>query len=124
LDEGDELVGWERLDAADDVQAVVFVFDIGIAAEHDDGQAAALSAEIADKLGAVHARHLVVGDDQADRVAVAGAEKIQSLRSGGADMHKVPDAFEDAFASYCLQGVVIDKQNIYGHSESAPKDEN
>jgi hypothetical protein len=42
LDERDELVGGKRFDAADDVQAFVFVFYVSVAAEDNDGQEAAL----------------------------------------------------------------------------------
>ncbi len=66
VDDGEEVVGQEGFKAEVYVQTCVLVLGFGKAADDEHGEVGREGAELSDELGAGHAGHQVVGEDEVD----------------------------------------------------------
>jgi len=115
LDQGKELAGRERFDAKGDIESLVLVFGVGVAAEYEDGKQIAGTADGLDELWAVHSGHQMIGNDDADGRTVAGIQKRQCLLAVEGHGHTISDALQDGLSCRGLERVIINQQNVWSH---------
>ena len=98
----------KRLHAELHVHALVLLFCFFQAAEDQNGKTGQMRSEFADKSRTAHARHDVVGDDEADILGeVWGPNLLQcEVRIESAE-HKVAGAPQNCLARRGLDGVVV-----------------
>jgi hypothetical protein len=104
----EEEIGEEGFHAEGDVAAFVLGLGFFESADDEDGEGGAELAQLADELGAGHAGHDVVCDDETDLFGeVVGVELLEgALRVEGGD-DEVVGPPEDGLAGGGLDGVVI-----------------
>ncbi len=108
VDTGEEIVGEQGFEAEVDVEAGVFVFGFGKAADDEYGNCWLELADFADELGAVHAGHDVVGDDEVDGGGVVVvAELLEGAFGVECGDDRVTGSLEDGLACCGLNGVVV-----------------
>ncbi len=97
-------------------QGGVLVLGFGEAADDEHGNLGGEFAEAGHELGAIHAGHDVVGDDEVDGVGiVVVAELLEgALRAEDGD-DEVAGSLEDGLTGRGLDGVVVDKQQSVWH---------
>jgi hypothetical protein len=67
--------GWgQRFKAEGNIEALVLLFGVRQAAEHDNGHFGVGFAEPADEIGTAGSGHQVIGDDEADLLVSAAQE--------------------------------------------------
>ena len=113
---GEENVGKERFEAEVNVEVGVFVLRLLHAADDEDGNGGVEIAQTFDELGAVHAGHDVIGDDEVDGGGVFVAAKLFESALGtqnGDDV--VSGTLEDGLARSSLDSVVVKKKEGGGH---------
>lgn len=120
VDEGKEGFGKEGFGTKEDVQAGVLVFGFFEAADDEDGDVGVQGAEAGDELGAVHAGHEVVGEDEADLDGeLRGGELLES--TGGTEGHVDVEtvALEDGLPNRGLDCVIVNEKNCACHAAPA-----
>lgn len=111
MDAGEEEIGEEGFEAEVDVEAVVFVFGFGHAADDEDGEVGGEGAESPDEVGATHAGHEVVGEDEADGSGELVVAKLLEGSLGAEDGDdEVAGTLEDGLTGGGLDGVVVNEK--------------
>ena len=114
---GEEVVGEQGLEAEVDVETGIFVFGFSETADDEDGYGWGKLAYFADELGAVHAGHDVVGEDEVDGCGeLVAAELLKSAFGVQDSDDEVTSSLEDGLTGCCLDSVVVDKQDCCGHA--------
>ena len=113
---GDEVLGQQGLQAEVDAQGSVLVFGFGQAADDEHRDVGGELAQAGDELGAVHAGHDVVGDDEVDGVReIVVAELLEGALGAEDGDDEIAGSLEDGLTGGGLDGVVVDEQKGVGH---------
>jgi hypothetical protein len=110
VDDGEEVVGQKGFEAEVDGEVFVLLFGLGHAADDQHGHRGREGAQARNELGAVHAGHDVVGDDEVDGsgelFCLEGLERAFRVEHGDDVIAGAP---EDGLPGGCLDGVVVDQ---------------
>jgi hypothetical protein len=82
---GEEVVREERLQSELDAKALVLVFGLGHAADDENGKIRLEFAKAGDELGAGHAGHDVVGEDEIDGLGKIVISQLLKCTLGAED---------------------------------------
>lgn len=116
MDVREEDVGEQGFEAEVDVQADVFVFGLGQAADDEDGEIGGEFAETGDELVAIHSGHEVVGEDEVDGGGVFAVAKLFESSLGTEDGDdEVTSTLEDGLTGRGLDGVVVNEKQGRWH---------
>jgi len=117
VDAGEEVIGEQGLESEVNIEAGVLIFGFGEAADDEDGDGRGELAYFADELGAVHAGHDVVGEDEVDGCGeLVAAELLEGAFGVQDGDYEVTSSLEDGLTGCCLDSVVVDKQDCCGHA--------
>jgi hypothetical protein len=117
MDAGEEVVGKEGFEAEVGVEAGILVFGFGEAGDDEDGHVWGELADAGDELGAVHAGHDVVCEDEINGGGkLAIAELFEGALGAKNGDDEVAGSLEDGLAGSGLDSVVINEQNRSGHA--------
>jgi len=118
---GNEVLGKEGLHAEVDTQGGVLVLCFGEAADDEHRNFGGELAEAGNELGAVHAGHDVVGDDELDGFGVVViAELLEGAFRAQDGEDEVAGSLEDGLTGRGLDGVVVDEQEGVWHVDLRP----
>ena len=114
---GEQIVREERLKAELDPKAFILIFSLSHPADDKDGEVRLEFAETRDELGASHAGHEVVGEDEIDGFGEVVVAKLLECAFGAEDGdNEVASTLENGLAGRGLDCVVVDEQDGRGHS--------
>jgi len=118
---GDKVLRHEGFHAEVNAQGGVLVFCFGEATDDEHGNFGGELAQASDELGAVHARHDVVGDDELDGVGVIVIAKLLegTLRAEDSN-NEVASSLENGLTGRGLDGVIVDEQQGVWHVSLRP----
>ena len=122
VDTGEEEIREQGFETELDHEGLVLVFCLGHAADDEDGNVGQEGAQAGDELGANHAGHEVVGDDEIDAGGIFVVAKLLESAPGiknGDD--KIAGSLKDGLTCRGLDGVVVNEKQsvrhvILGHS--------